>query len=64
VPNRCTVVGVPAEIVRKEGKKVSEINLDHGDLPDPLKELKNRIRFLQKEIDTLEGLFREQQPPK
>ncbi len=54
VPDNCTVVGVPAEIVRKEGQKVSKINLDHGDLPDPLKVLKNRIRFLQKEIDTLE----------
>ena len=54
VPDNCTVVGVPAEIVRKEGHRVSQINLDHGDLPDPVKELKNRIRFLQKEIDTLE----------
>jgi serine O-acetyltransferase len=54
VPDHCTVVGVPAEIVRKEGKKVSEINLDHGDLPDPLKALKNRIRTLQREVDIME----------
>ncbi|MBN1688986.1 MAG: serine O-acetyltransferase [Candidatus Omnitrophica bacterium] len=54
VPDQCTVVGVPAEIVRKEGKKVSEIDLDHGDLPDPLKALKNRVRSLQKEIETVE----------
>ena len=54
VPDNCTVVGVPAEIVRKEGKKMSEISLDHGDLPDPLKALKNRIRTLQKEVETLE----------
>ena len=58
VPDNCTVVGVPAEIVRKEGKRVSQINLDHGDLPDPLKALKNRIRFLQKEIDTMEEQLR------
>ena len=58
VPDSCTVVGVPAEIVRKEGQKVSQINLDHGDLPDPVKELKKRIRFLQKEIETLEAQFR------
>ncbi len=58
VPDNCTVVGIPAEIVRKEGKKLSEINLDHGDLPDPLKVLKNRIRVLQKEIDTLEDQFK------
>ncbi len=55
VPDNCTVVGVPAEIVRREGKKVSgETMLDHGDLPDPVKELKNRIRNLQKEVDHLE----------
>lgn len=55
VPDHCTVVGVPAEIVRKDGQRVSCINLDHGDLPDPVKALKNRIRLLQKEVDALEG---------
>ncbi len=54
VPDNCTVVGIPAEIVKKEGRKVLEINLDHGDLPDPVKTLKNRIRALQKEIEVLE----------
>ncbi len=55
VPDNCTVVGVPAEIVRREGKKISgETMLDHGDLPDPVRELKNRIRNLQKEIEHLE----------
>lgn len=55
VPDACTVVGVPAEIVRKGDKKVSQIALDHGDLPDPVRELKNRIRALQKELDNLEA---------
>ena len=54
VPDNCTVVGVPAEIVRKDGYGISK-PLDHGDLPDPLKALKNRIRFLQREIDTIEN---------
>lgn len=55
VPDNCTVVGVPAEIVRREGRKVSgETMLDHGDLPDPVRELKNRIRALQKEVEHLE----------
>ncbi len=58
VPDNCTVVGVPAEIVRKEGQKISQLNLDHGDLPDPVKELKKRIRFLQKEIESLEAQLR------
>ncbi|MDP3920078.1 MAG: serine O-acetyltransferase [Candidatus Omnitrophota bacterium] len=64
VPDNCTVVGVPAVIVRKEGSRVSKVNLDHGDLPDPVKALKNRIRFLQKEIDSLEEHVRNQQEPK
>lgn len=54
VPDSCTVVGVPAEIVRKDGKKVNAIDLEHGDLPDPVRELKNRLRALQKEVETLE----------
>ena len=54
VPDNCTVVGVPGEIVRQEGKKTPTLNLDHGDLPDPVEELKHRIRSLQKEVDLLE----------
>ena len=64
VPDNCTVVGVPAEVVRKDGHKVSAVNLDHGDLPDPVKALKNRIRLLQKELDTLEEQIRNQQESK
>jgi len=54
VPDLCTVVGVPAEIVRKGGQRVTELNLDHGDLPDPVKTLKNRLRLMQKELEALE----------
>ncbi len=63
VPDNCTVVGVPAEIVRKDGKRVS-CDLEHGDLPDPLKALKNRIRGLQKEVETLEGQLKNTPPEK
>jgi len=63
VPDHCTVVGVPAEIVRKEGQKVGAINLDHGDLPDPLKALKNRIRSLQREMDSIESQIRKDPDP-
>lgn len=60
VPDNCTVVGVPAEIVRREGKKVSgEAMLDHGDLPDPIRELKNKVRSLQREIEHLEQELKE-----
>ncbi len=54
VPDNCTVVGVPAEIVRREGVRVSKINLEHGDLPDPVKALKNHVRQLEKELESLE----------
>lgn len=54
VPDHCTVVGVPAEIVRIGGQKVPTESLDHGDLPDPVKELRDRIVSLQQEIDTLD----------
>jgi len=59
VPDNCTVVGVPAEIVRKEGKRVLAIDLDHGDLPDPVKVLKNRVRVLTKEVEQLEQKIRD-----
>ncbi len=55
VPDLCTVVGVPAEIVRKGGQRVAELNLDHGDLPDPVRMLKNRMRLMQKELEALES---------
>ena len=64
VPDSCTVVGVPAEIVRKDGKKINTIDLEHGDLPDPVRELKNRIRALQKEVETLEEHLGQNAPDK
>ena len=54
VPDNCTVVGVPAEIVRIQGGKVPTESLDHGNLPDPIKELRERIAFLQREIENLD----------
>jgi serine O-acetyltransferase len=64
VPDYCTVVGVPAEIVRIDGKKVEEVDLEHGDLPDPVRELKNRVRELQKEVESLEAFHKSQANPK
>lgn len=54
VPDRCTVVGVPAEIVKIEGGKIPTDILDHGNLPDPVKELRERIAALQKEIESVD----------
>ncbi|MFH1380738.1 MAG: serine O-acetyltransferase EpsC, partial [Candidatus Omnitrophota bacterium] len=52
VPPNSTVVGVPGRVVRKEGKKVSGISMDHTSLPDPIAQ---RLDRLQDEIDHIEG---------
>jgi serine O-acetyltransferase len=48
----CTVVGNPARVIIREGKKVDP--LAHGDLPDPvgkaLEELQKRIEQLEKKL--------------
>ncbi len=61
VPDHCTVVGVPAEIVRREGRSVTgeEQMLEHGDLPDPVRELKRKIRILQRELDSMDRELKE-----
>ncbi len=56
VPDNSTVVGVPGRVVRKEGKKVSGISLDHTSLPDPLAQ---RLDRLQDEIDHIEKEIKE-----
>ena len=56
VPSNSTVVGVPGRIVKKEGKKVSGISLDHTSLPDPIAQ---RLDRLQNEIDHIEGEIKE-----
>ena len=59
VPENSTVVGVPAEIVRRGSKRpTAGISLDHGDLPDPIEEIKDRIKLLQKEIGAVEEQLR------
>jgi len=64
VPDSCTVVGVPAEIVRREGKRVTgDAMLDHGNLPDPVYELKRRIQHLQREISFLEKQLGKKESP-
>ncbi len=55
VPDNSTVVGVPGEIIRREARKTDAVTLDHGDLPDPVEELKEKIRNLQKEVEILEN---------
>ena len=52
VPPNSTVVGIPGRVVRKEGKKIPGVSLDHTSLPDPIAQ---RLDKLQDEIDHIEG---------
>lgn len=51
VPPNCTVVGVPGRIVNREGQKLSALQLDHTNLPDPVTKA---LQKLQDEIETVE----------
>ena len=64
VPPNCTAVGVPARVVRKDGVRVLNSDLDHIHIPDPVSEimckhlmyiekLEKQIKELKAEIDEL-----------
>lgn len=60
VPPNCTVVGVPARVVRQDGKKVNcSQSLDQIHIPDPVKQkmecLEKRIKELEKIVSGAEG---------
>jgi len=54
VPDHCTVVGVPARVVRHKGERVVTSPLDHGEMPDPVQrkmgELEQRIAELESRL--------------
>ncbi len=51
VPPHCTVVGNPGRIVKQKDLTDNRVDLNHGDLPDPMLE---RIQQLSARIDKLE----------
>lgn len=59
VPPNCTVVGIPAKVVIRDGVKLQDqkIDLDHANLPDPnamaLAQLLERISALERELHSL-----------
>jgi len=54
VPPGATVVGVPGRVVVKDGVRVQPASLDHGDLPDPIREaLENLAERLKKDEERL-----------
>ena len=56
VPDNATVVGIPGKVVRKNGRRIhAELDLEHGDLPDPVDK---RIRELEREVEELRELVK------
>ncbi len=57
VPPNCTAVGVPARVVRRDGQKVNNCDLDQIHIPDPVSQqlciMANKIETLQSELDLL-----------
>ena len=51
VPDHCTVVGNPGRIVRSPAGR-PDIDLDHGDLPDPMLE---KVRAIDSRLEQLEA---------
>lgn len=57
IPENCTAVGAPARVVKRDGKRVD--NLDQIHIPDPVNQefekLYKRIEELEKELSELKG---------
>ena len=54
IPENSTAVGIPAQVVRREGKKIDQ--MDQVNIPDPrsqqIKQLENRIKELEALLDS------------
>ncbi|MFQ5532795.1 MAG: hypothetical protein ACE5EP_02980, partial [Candidatus Methylomirabilales bacterium] len=59
VPPNSVVVGVPGRVIYQDGKKVSELDFDWTNLPDPVAQalqcLLDRMDEMEKEITELKG---------
>jgi len=57
IPENCTAVGAPARVVRRDGKRVDDLDQIH--IPDPVQQeldkLYAKIEELQQQLDTLKG---------
>lgn len=52
VPDGATVVGVPGRIVEAKTDKSIELDLEHGNLPDPLSEVIKILLTIQEKLET------------
>jgi serine O-acetyltransferase len=59
VPPNSVVVGVPGRVIYRDGKKVTDMDFDWTNLPDPVAQalqcLLDRVHDLEKELDDLKG---------
>lgn len=71
VPPNCTAVGVPARVVKRDGIKISNSELDQIHIPDPVSEilcthlmyidrLTKEVDELKAELDNIKGKNKEQ----
>ncbi len=61
VPEDCTVVGVPGRVVWRQGRRVQDADLEHGDLPDPVADafgsLQREVSRLREEVADLRRML-------
>lgn len=66
VPPNSVVVGVPGRVIYQDGKKVSELDFDWTNLPDPVAQalqcLLDRMDEMEKEITELKGRAPKEMP--
>ncbi|MFQ5656894.1 MAG: serine O-acetyltransferase [Candidatus Methylomirabilales bacterium] len=66
VPSKSVVVGVPGRVIYQDGKKVSELDFDWTNLPDPVAQalqcLLDRMHEMEKEIAELKGQVPKETP--
>ena len=59
VPPNSVVIGVPGRVIFRDGKKVSDMDFDWTNLPDPVAQamqcLLDRMHELEKELEELKG---------
>ncbi len=64
VPPDCTVVGIPGRIVVQNGRRVDQVNLEHGNLPDPVADALNAMHRRIQELEAQLARLREEYLPK
>lgn len=59
IPDDSVVVGVPGRVVARNGKKIPKIDLEHGVLPDPIRDaitsLDDRLKQLEEGLSNNKG---------